>query len=281
MICDVQFGLDGVQHVKHACQLMLGQQSNMQIQNRATFRFLAHAILTDEDECRKKDRFQRNNHRQEPVGERVKGVHTEPSGVNQDPQPKPDYVHVGETMRPEKDVMVSATRPCKPRSRAALARSLMMVRMFRSITLLRAGLSSCGPGCFASFGCICQLYLCQGCCVRVWQPNSNGPAAAAARKLSPSPVGRGIWGEVLQARGSGFEPLLADPEFGVSTSTVYNVDLRLCGAESTGKSVYCEYLFSGVFSHLQLICNRDRKWMREGDSIAFAILQASGTVGGG
>lgn len=38
---------------------------------------------------------------------------------------------------------------------------------------------------------------------------------------------------------------------------VYGVDLRLCCDNPRGKSVYCEYLFSCVFSHLQPICNRE------------------------
>jgi predicted Zn-dependent protease len=39
--------------------------------------------------------------------------------------------------------------------------------------------------------------------------------------------------------------------------SVYGADLRVLGSESAGKSVYCEYLFSCVFSHLQPICNRE------------------------
>src|SRR5512143_3296047 len=75
---------------------MFGQQADLQIQIGASLSLLAHSVLADEHESRKKDRLQGYHHGQESVGKWVKNTHTQPADVKQDPSAKPYDVHVSE-----------------------------------------------------------------------------------------------------------------------------------------------------------------------------------------
>src|SRR5690348_10028795 len=92
MVFDAQLLLNGVEHLQHPCQLMLGKQTNVQIQVSAVLHLIAQTILRDEHKGGKEDRFERYDHCQQSVGEWIERVHAETSGIEEDPDGKPCHM---------------------------------------------------------------------------------------------------------------------------------------------------------------------------------------------
>src|SRR4030095_6689615 len=78
----------------HTGNFMLREQSNLQIQLRPAVCGVAEAVLADEYEGREKDGLQRDNHRQEPVGEGVERWYPDTAGVYEQPGTKPEDMEV-------------------------------------------------------------------------------------------------------------------------------------------------------------------------------------------
>src|SRR5690349_4482102 len=75
---------------------MFRQQSDVEVQIRASFAFFTQTVLTDKHECGKKNCLQRYNHGQKSVWKWVKNMHAELSSVEQNPNPKPQDMHINE-----------------------------------------------------------------------------------------------------------------------------------------------------------------------------------------
>src|SRR5712692_6388119 len=63
---------------------------------RAAIRVLTQPVLADQHERGKKDRLERNDHRQEPVREGIERFEAEMSRVYQNPDAEPDDVEIDE-----------------------------------------------------------------------------------------------------------------------------------------------------------------------------------------
>src|SRR5262245_34666437 len=73
---------------------MLREQTNLQIQLRPAVCRIAEAVLADEHEGREKDGLQRDNHRQEPIGEGVERWYPHMASVYEQPGTKPEDMEV-------------------------------------------------------------------------------------------------------------------------------------------------------------------------------------------
>src|SRR5262245_43357064 len=93
-VVDSQLVLNRVNHLQGSRQLVLGQQTNLQVEIRAPLGLFAQPVLADEDEGGQEDGLQRHDHGQKAVGEGIEGPQTQVSGVDQDPEREPDDVKV-------------------------------------------------------------------------------------------------------------------------------------------------------------------------------------------
>ena len=65
------FCSDGVQHDDHLGVFLFAQQIQLQVKVAASFADATVQVLTDQNKCREKDRFQRNDERQESKRKRI------------------------------------------------------------------------------------------------------------------------------------------------------------------------------------------------------------------
>jgi hypothetical protein len=74
----------------------------VQVQVRAPLGLLAQPVLADQHECREKDRFERDHHREETVRKRIERLESKSAFVNHDPYAEPDDVDIHERCSPRK-----------------------------------------------------------------------------------------------------------------------------------------------------------------------------------
>ena len=86
------FCSDGVQHDDHLCVFLLAQQVQLKIEMAASFANAAVLILTDQDERGEKDRFERNDEREESKRKRIDMAHAW-NYIQKNPTAEPDNVN--------------------------------------------------------------------------------------------------------------------------------------------------------------------------------------------
>jgi len=86
------FCSDGVQHDDHLGVFLFAQQIQLQVKVAASFADATVQVLTDQNKCREKDRFQRNDERQESKRKRINMSYAR-NYIQENPKAEPGDMH--------------------------------------------------------------------------------------------------------------------------------------------------------------------------------------------